>query len=241
MNKEYFTIKLAEINIGINPRSSHMRSFCKSYICDEEADFVVSASDKDIEEERKRMIDYTGRANASEQELEQLYIYRQIAENIPKYGVFLMHATALCVDDKAYLLAGPSGAGKTTHAKLWEKVFKDRMYVINDDKPLLRIKDNSIIVYSSPWSGKEKWHNNVSALLKAVIFVNQAKDNHIETMKRDESWNKMMNQIYRSPNADNMKRTLKFIDTTINMIPIYSLYCNKNQEAVMVGYEVVSK
>ena len=125
MNSEFFVIKLADINIGIKPLSNQMLDFCKQYLCDEEADFVVSVSDKDIEDERKNMIDYTGRSDASKLELEQLYIYRQIAENIPRYGAFLMHAGALRLDEDAYLFAGASGSGKTTHATMYSKMIID--------------------------------------------------------------------------------------------------------------------
>lgn len=241
MSTDCFIIKLADINIGIKARSEDMRVFARRFLSEEEPEFVVGASDKDIEEERTRMIEYMGRGDASEQELEKLFIYRQIAEKLPDYNAFLVHGAALRVDSYGYLLTGPSGAGKTTHARLWKKVFADRMRVINDDKPILRIIDNKIIAYGSPWSGKERWHNNLSAPLKAVIFVNQDKVNHIELMNRAQSWDKMMNQTYRSINAENMKKTLAFIDKMINVVPMYSLYCNKDQHAVQIAYEEVSK
>ena len=241
MSTDYLTIKLADINIGIKVRNEDMRVFTKKYLSDEEPEFIVGADEKDIEKERKRMIEYMGRGDASKQELEKLFIYRQIAEKLPDYNAFLVHGAALRVDNDGYLLTGPSGAGKTTHARLWKKVFADRMRIINDDKPILRIRDNKIIAYGSPWSGKERWHNNLSAPLKAVIFVNQDKENHIEPMNRAQSWDKMMNQTYRSTDAENMKKTLAFIDKMINVVPMYSLYCNKDIHAVQVAYEEVSK
>ena len=57
------------------------------------------------------------------------------------------------------------------------------MRVINDDKPLLRIIDDEIMACSSPWTGKERWFNNINAPLKAVIQVSQAKENSIAPMK----------------------------------------------------------
>ena len=241
MSTGLFTVKIAEMIIGIKPLSDTMRTFCRRYLCEGDPAFTICVSEEDIEEERERMINYMGRGDASDEELEQLFIYRQIAETIPKYGAFLMHATAICVDGEAYLLAGPSGAGKTTHAKLWKKVFDDRMRVINDDKPILRLIDNQIMIYGSPWSGKERWQNNISAPLKAILFINQSKENYIEPMDHSEAWNSIMNQIYRSTNAKNMKKTLDFINQLVNDIPIYSMYCNRSEEAVHIAYEAVSK
>ena len=33
-----------------------------------------------------------------------------------------------------------NGTGKSTHARLWRETFGDRVWMINDDKPLLRIE-----------------------------------------------------------------------------------------------------
>ena len=241
MSTESFTIKIADINIGIEPRSDRMQKFCRKFVCDDAPDFTVRANDSDIEDERERMINYMGYGDATDFELEKLFIYRQIAERLPHFDTFLIHGTALRVDEDAYLLTGHSGAGKTTHARLWKKEFGDRMRVINDDKPLLRIYGDKIMACSSPWSGKEKWYNNINSPLKAVINVNQAKDNSIEPMARADAWNHIMNQLYRSTNADNMKQTLEFIDKLLCSIPVYNLKCNRDQEAVLMAYAVASK
>ena len=145
------------------------------------------------------------------------------------------------IDEDAYLLTGHSGAGKTTHAKLWKKEFGNRMRVINDDKPLLRVVGDKIMACSSPWSGKERWYNNIDAPLKAIIKVNQAKDNSIEAMNRQDAWNHIMNQLYRSADAENMKKTLEFTDKLIADIPIYSLNCNRDRDAVLTAYAAASK
>lgn len=241
MSTGLFTVKIVEMIIGIKPLSDTMRTFCRRYLCEGDPAFTICVSEEDIEEERERMINYMGRGDASDEELERLFIYRQIAETIPKYGAFLMHATAICVDGEAYLLAGPSGAGKTTHAKLWKKEFKKRMRVINGDKPLLRIKDNKIFVYGSPWAGKENWHSNLSAPLKAIFFVNQAEENSIEQMGRDASWNRMMKQLYRSTDEETMKKTLEFVDQLITTVPIYNLQCNLNSDAALMAYNTVNR
>ena len=51
----------------------------------------------------------------------------------------------------------------------------------------------------------------------------------------------MMNQIYRSTNADNTKQTLDFIDRLIRSIPVYDLKCNRDPEAVLMAYTAASK
>lgn len=188
MNENTFTVKLAEVYVQIRARDEHMKHFCRKYIEDGEPDFTVEVSEKDIEEERERAVEYFGYGDTSDAELEKLWIYRTIAEKMPSFGVFLMHASAVAVDGQAYLFAGPSGAGKTTQTKLWKQEFQDRMKVINDDKPLIRITDEDILVCGSPWCGKERWNNNIIAPLRGIIDVEQAEENRIEPMGKVAAW-----------------------------------------------------
>ena len=240
MSEEVFTIELAGRCIGIKPRNDRLARFCKNYLKDGEPEIVFAASDSDIEEENQRAIEYLGWGDTSENELERLSIYRKIAEYMPSKGVFLMHSSALVVDGQAYLFAGPSGAGKTTQTKMWKKEFKERMRVINDDKPLIMETDKEILVCGSPWCGKERWNNNITAPLKGVIFIHQAKENSIREMSAAESWEALANQVYRSKDGKTMKRILGFIDRVISDVPIYRLECNRKPEAVSVAFEKVS-
>lgn len=239
MNEELLKIELAGICIGIKSLHDGFRKFCAEYVSEGNPEFVIEVTGKDIEEENERVIDYMGRSDTPELELEKLYVYREIAERLPDYNSFLMHAAAIRVDGNAFLLAGPSGAGKTTHARLWKKVFQDRMRVINDDKPIIRTDGDEIMVCGSPWCGKERWHNNIKAPLKAVFFVNQADENSIAKMQHGEAWGALLNQVYRSRDAANMQKTLKYLDNMINRTDIYSLYCNRDTDAVMTAYEAL--
>lgn len=48
------------------------------------------------------------------------------------------------IDGKAYMFSAPSGTGKSTHAKLWRDCFGDRVTMINDDKPLIKFREDGI-------------------------------------------------------------------------------------------------
>ncbi|MBQ6624111.1 MAG: hypothetical protein IJH57_05805 [Mogibacterium sp.] len=243
MEGNQLTIKIADINIGIKPIHKGFEEFCKDYLTDEDADFVLSATESDLEEEAVRVAQYenlTAEIDYSGFELEKIWVYRQIAETIPKYDAFLIHAASVCVDGEAYLFLGPSGAGKTTHAKMWKQYFGDRMKIINDDKPLIRVTDDDILVCGSPWSGKENWKNNIDASLKGIACLNQSNENHIERLTVSDSWNAMMNQVYRSGVAETMQKIFGLTDKVIKRIPLYSVDCTKGEESVVVAYRTLS-
>lgn len=241
---DLLTIRIADICIGIKPLNEGFNSFCKDYVTDEDPVFVLGATHIDLEDERERVAEYEDQINVSdysELELEKLWIYRQIAETIPKYNSFLIHATSVRVDEDAYLFLGPSGAGKTTHARLWEQYFGDRFTVINDDKPIIRVTDEEILVCGSPWSGKERWCNNIDAPLRGAVNLNQATENRVEKLSQGDAWRVMMNQVYRSSDAETMKRTMRLLDEVINRRAIYEMECAEDPGAARIAYRAISE
>ena len=240
MEEKQLTIKIADINIGIKPLHKGFDEFCKDYLTDEEADFVLSATEAELEEEQKRVAEYLDGEEVRGLELEKIWVYRQIAETIPSYDAFLIHAASVRVDGDAYLFLGPSGAGKTTQARLWKEYFGDRMKVINDDKPIIRVKDDEILVCGSPWCGKERWENNISASLKGIASLSQSDESHSKRLSTGDAWNVMMNQVYRSSDGKTMQLILKLTDKVIKRIPLYAVDCTKGGESVDVAYRALS-
>ncbi len=241
MGNNQVTIRIAGVIIGIEPLNEGFYEFCKDYISDEEADFVLRATEADLAEEQKKVAAYMDGEIYEGLELEKLWMYRQIAETIPKYEAFLIHATAIRVDRKAYLLIGPSGAGKTTHARLWKKYLGERMLMINDDKPIIRLYDGRFYACASPWSGKDRWMNNIDAPLHAIIRIKQAEQNRIEEVPDEDIWEVLMNQIYKSSKHDTMQRIMNTVEQMIKDIPTFNMECNTDEDAARLAFETVNK
>ena len=113
-----FTIRLADITIGVKCIYESTKQYCREYLSSEEPDFRITVDRADIEMESR--FDSSGKA-WSDACLETLALYRKIAEEMPRRNVFLFHGSAVSVDGTAYLFMGQSGAGKSTHANLWCK------------------------------------------------------------------------------------------------------------------------
>ena len=87
----------------------------------------------------------------------------------------MLHASAVVVDGDAYLFSAPCGTGKSTHASLWLKYLKHKNpYILNDDKPAIRIVNDNIYVYGTPFSGKTDKNKNEKANLKGIAFLEQS-------------------------------------------------------------------
>ena len=238
-NKD-FVIELAGVPIGIKPwKAKYMKYFCKGYLSSKEPCFILQPTEEAVRAEKERSAGKKEWANIRENTWERVVVYREIAERMPAYNTFLMHASAVALEGNAYLFAGPSGAGKSTHAGLWHQAFPEKLLIINDDKPLIKMEEDRILVCGSPWCGKEGWNNNISAPLKAVFFIHQAEQNQISPLPRSQGFEALMNQVYLSRNPENMQKTLGFVEALTQRIPLYSLDCRMDQEAVSTAYEAV--
>ncbi len=156
------------------------------------------------------------------------------------FNGMMLHASCVVVDGKAYLFSAPSGTGKSTHVQLWLKLFGDRAFILNDDKPALRVVDGRIYAYGTPWSGKYDCSVNTRAELGGVAFLKRAQENSIRVMQPAEAMFALMDQTLRkyAPRAQ-----LTFMDTIEKIASsgrIFELCCNMDPSAARLSYETMS-
>ena len=84
-----------------------------------------------------------------------------------------VHASAVYYDGHAYLFMGKSGTGKSTHASLWMKHISGSA-LLNDDNPTLRLTENGIRAYGTPWSGKTPCYKPLSFPVGGIVRLQQA-------------------------------------------------------------------
>ena len=84
-----------------------------------------------------------------------------------------LHASVVVKDGKAVLFMGKSGTGKSTHSRLWLKNIPGTS-LLNDDNPIVRLREDEAVVYGSPWSGKTHCYLNESAPVAAFVRLKQA-------------------------------------------------------------------
>lgn len=236
-----FTIKLADINIGIKSIYDEVYRLCDGYISDEKADFWVEITAEDIAFERDKALreaafEKRPYVDFSDSYLETLAVYRKIAVRLLDFDVFLMHGVALGLDGRAYLFTAPSGVGKTTHTRFWCEMYPDA-FIINGDKPLIKITDNGVLVCGTPWAGKEGLNRNVSLPLKAVCILFRGKENIIEPVDFGRIYPLVIGQTYRPSDEKNMQKTLKLIKKLGKNVHFYTLFCNLEPDAARIAKE----
>lgn len=151
-------------------------------------------------------------------------------------GNLPIHATAISINNEAVLFSAPSGTGKSTHANYWKKIFPEAIF-INDDKPLIKIKDNELYVYGSPFSGEHRINSNLEAKLKAIVLLRRGSDNKIEVANVKEVIPELIKNTLNPKLETSWEKTFPIFEKIYQEIPVLKLYATNSEEAVKKIYD----
>lgn len=239
-----FNLKIADHVFRVSTITDVTYRLCQRYLTTEPAEYEITVTRESIAREReltKKLVQGRFLDTLTDEQLEETALYRLICEYLAKKSILLIHASAVSVDGQAYLFAAPSGTGKTTHVKLWKAVFKERAVVINDDKPLVYVSKNQILVYGTPWSGKERLDTNICCPLQAICFLSRGQQNRIVAVGKEESLPLLMNQIYRPYDRGSLAQVISNVTVLLNRIPLFKMQCNMEPEAAMTAYQMMNQ
>lgn len=232
---------MADKVIEVTSIYERVHDYCKDYETDEQADFSVMTAAEDIIYEKKKTDSeyaYEGlpAPNFSDALLEETAVYRKIAEKMPYYDTIVFHGSVIAVEGQGFLFTAKSGTGKSTHTALWREYLGDRAIMVNDDKPLISVRDNGIIVYGTPYNGKHHLGCNMSVPLKAICIITRGEKNSIVRIDKSEAYAMLLQQVYRPQDPLQMAKTLKLVDKLAASVELYKLACNMDIEAAKVAY-----
>ena len=229
-------IKVADTVFEIKNKYAHWEKFVTEYLTNEEPEFCI-----DFDEAFLMGANQNSRNESTPLwYTEYLEAYRKICGYIleNKNGI-LMHGAVIGFEGCAYMFTAPSGTGKTTHIRQWQKAYGDKVVVINGDKPLIRLVDGEFIAYGTPWCGKEHLNQNISAPLKGIVMVARGEENSIEKVSPDTFNTFLIKQLYLPKNVQGISRALDFADKLFTQVPIYTLHCNISPKAAIVACEEI--
>lgn len=176
----------------------------------------------------------------SKDDCEYMYTGSVFYRNLLQHDGFLLHSSAVVVDGKAYLFSAPCGTGKSTHTKLWLRIFGDRAYILNDDKPALRLEDGVWYAYGTPWSGKYDISANSRVPLAGICFLQRGEKNVIRPFGGSKAVFAFLEQTARPPETALRERLMDLMQKLMETVPVWHLECNMDPEAAVVSYEAMS-
>ena len=231
-----FTIKIADIVLEINAFNETTKRYCNNFLSEEKPRYVITMSEEDLKNEASNSA--TGQVYVNE---EISALYRRIADLFVEEDILVFHGSSFMVNNCGFIVTARSGVGKSTHVNLLKQLLGDELVYINDDKPLLRVKDD-VSIFSNPWNGKERRGNNISAPLKAIMFLSRSEEPSFKKIiNKEDVYIKLMSQTYLPKEKSKREKALKLVDKLLKLTNFYEINVNTSEESAKMTYERIIK
>lgn len=229
-----FCLSIAGHSFYIHALYDEAYSLCRKFITDDCGEKEIFITEEDITAEQ---------ANSNLPEvcedkayLETLAIYRKICEAMLDYDTFLMHGAVVGFENSSYMFTAVSGTGKTTHIMKWLRNLEGS-YVVNGDKPLIKITENEVIACGTPWRGKERLGRNCMVPLKAIVLMERGENNEITEISFEKALSFLLRQTYMPEDHLMMKKTLTLLSKLKGRVRFYKyIFNNMKEDAFEVAY-----
>lgn len=175
----------------------------------------------------------------SEEDCEYLMSGGSFYQQLLRFQGMMLHSSAVVKDGKAYLFTAPCGTGKSTHTRLWLENFKDA-FILNDDKPALRLENDMFYAYGTPWSGKTAQNCNVRVPLAGICVLRRGQENKIIPYAGHAALHDILEQTIRPKNPVLLSDLLELLDQLIVQVPIWKMECNMEPSAAYISYDAMS-
>ena len=97
----------------------------------------------------------------------------------------ILHAAGVVKGGRALAFAGVSGAGKSTLVRLAAGWSGAR--ALNDDRIILRLQDEGVTAYGTPWPGEAAVAENRHAETGALLFLDKGPSNQVRPISHRET------------------------------------------------------
>ena len=231
-----FRIKIVNRVLEINAFNETTKRYCGRFLSEEEPQYFITMTEEDLKNES------TNSSNGQVYVNEEISaLYRKIADMFVEESILVFHGSSFVVNGGGFIVTARSGVGKSTHVNLLKQLLGDELIYINDDKPLLEVKDD-VTIFSNPWNGKERRGNNTFAPLKVILFLGRSEEpNYRKIINKQEIYIKLMSQSYLPREKDKREKALKIVDAILKKTNFYEINVNMDIESATMTYERIIK
>lgn len=160
-----------------------------------------------------------------------------------KYDRCIYHAVAFEYRGLAWLLTAGSGVGKTTQFLNWQRLFPGEIEMICGDMPVIEAGDDSIIVHSSAWNGKERMGSpGRSAKLGGIVALEQGDRNAISNLPAREAVFPLFTGFaVRPENEEQILALTSLMDRLYGSVPLMRFINLGDEESTAVLRSAINK
>ena len=164
------------------------------------------------------------------------------ARELLRWDCCIFHSVSFVWKGKAFLLSASSGTGKTTQYLNWQRLFPGEITMISGDMPVLeRREDGSVWAHPSPWNGKEKIQNSISAPVCGIVLLSQGEENAISPLTPGDAVMPFFDQFVVRPETEEQIYALaRLMDQILRNIPCYKLVNRGDDASTMLLRETLA-
>ncbi len=227
--------KIAECVTECTPMYAMAKERMKPYEAEDgKEDFKIGFSEEFLRQRQSE------NPHLTQEQCEYIYLTDRFYKKLLLHGGMMLHASAVTVDDRAYLFSAKSGTGKSTHTKQWQKLFgSHRAEILNDDKPALRRTEDGWFAYGTPFSGKTDENQNKKVRLQGICMLERGVENHIERMDAACAIPLLMRQTILPRNEEMAGNLMQMLDWLLREAPVWRMQCNISTEAAAMAYHAM--
>lgn len=230
--------EIVGLKINMKAENKTLKKQASTYLSDKSkiADITISLTDDFIKDKQKE------NPHLTIDECEYIWTGSQFYHKLLDFNGFMLHASSVAMENKAYLFSAKSGTGKSTHTELWQRYFgEERASIINDDKPAIRLINNEFYVYGTPWSGKSDKNLDIKVPLKGIVFIERSETNWIKRIDSKQAIKLILDQTLRPKQIEKMDKLLGMLDQLLKIVPIFKMGCDISEGAVKLAYSVLNE
>ncbi len=152
--------------------------------------------------------------------------------NFIRKDTLVLHGSLVDFNGKGIIFTGPSGAGKTTQAQLWEKYAGAE--IINGDMIFLHKENNgSFYAYGSPWHGSSDYCVNKKVRVEGIFAVKKSSRCFASLPDFSMRLKEIFSEVMLPDWFDGCKcYGLNTLDSLLKCVPVYSFECTKDKNSV---------
>ncbi len=230
-----YRIRIAGTVFEVSTLHRSTRTQCMDYITEDEPNYsiVINEQARDAEKD-------DGGAH-HDAFYATVALQHAISDILLDQDVLLMHGAVIAINNSAYMFSAPSGTGKTTHIRHWLKQIDDA-FVVNGDKPFVKLTDTQALACGSPWCGKEYLGSDVMVPLKAIVFLKRSEENRIERLHFMQTYPLLVSQTYIPNDSYKAKQALDLIAKLSDKTEFYRFDCNNfKDDCFDVAYNAIAR
>ncbi len=227
-------VKIAGLITELCPKYENTIQLCKPFIYDgdRETDIRLSVSEEYLDSLMKRAV-----KGVNIGAIENFAYSCKFNVKAIRFQTMLVHSSALIYGGGAYLFSGDSGIGKSTHTRLWLKAFGERVHIMNDDKPVVRMYEDKAVAYGTPFDGGSSIALNEAYPLRAIVFVERGEHNSVRIPDNKEIIQRLYFQTAKKVKAETAVLMLENFEKLISFSDFFVLTCNTDITAAHTAFE----